>query len=127
MSNKIKNPSWPFPISNPLVTFDNYFESVSITEDEDVLEKVRILHVNRHSMGSGMHSYTVAYRPCTTFKSGNMVEFAVAVCCPNDQFNKRIGKELAEARFNNGQTVTLPIKEEGSLASINNYFWEMLP
>ena len=52
---------------------------------------------------------TVAFRKTTQYKSGVMVEVAVATCSTQDSFSKKIGTVLALAKFADGETIYLPI------------------
>lgn len=69
---------------------------------------IEILHIQTPSnkfLKRPSNGITIAYRRNTRGKS---VEIATAVCSKHDQYNKRIGKQIAVARFMNGQSINVP-------------------
>lgn len=70
---------------------------------------INIVHVFDKELPYG--GLTVAFRKVTPFKSGRMVECAVATCSIEDSFNKRVGREIALRNFTNGETIKLPLDE----------------
>jgi len=70
-------------------------------------DKVGIVHIFDPVYPKG--GLTVAFRKSNEFKSGCMVNVAVATCSQEDNFNKRIGNMRALKMFYNGETISLPI------------------
>ena len=70
-------------------------------------DKVGIVHIFDSEYPKG--GLTVAFRKSNEFKSGCMVDVAVATCSQEDSFNKRIGNMRALKMFYNGETISLPI------------------
>jgi hypothetical protein len=107
----MKQSNFPFPKDKPRVGDLNRlqtatFEHAVMVQDFEA-QGVRVMHIfNKHRPRGG---FTVAYRPCSNFKSTKMVECAVSTCSAEDTFNKRIGTKIALSNFGNGKTIDLPI------------------
>lgn len=69
---------------------------------------VGVVHVYDKTNPKG--GMTVAYRKATQYKSGFMVEVAVATCSEKDSFSKKIGTLLALGKFADGETILVPIR-----------------
>ena len=52
---------------------------------------------------------TVAYRKSSPYKSGVMVEVAVATCSREDTFSRKTGTSLALSKFFANETIYLPL------------------
>ena len=74
---------------------------------EDGIGLVHIYNANAYNPSRG--GLTVAYKKCSEFKSGRMVQVAVATCSIEDTFNKKVGVYNALTKFYNGETIQLPI------------------
>jgi hypothetical protein len=70
---------------------------------------IGIVHIRSDTGKGGM---TAAFKKAVSTRSGNMVTVAVSTCSSKDQFNKKIGRELAVERFLRGETIKLPILEK---------------
>lgn len=68
---------------------------------------IGIVHIFDEELPRG--GLTVAFKKSSDYKSGRMVECAVAVCSVEDTFSKKTGTTIAVARFLDGETINLPI------------------
>lgn len=100
----ILEPRWPFPVGGPLL--DKQLElNSAINEHLGTEDNIKYTHV-RNPEG---YSYTFAYRQAVSGKRCAFVDVAVAVCSPDDQFNKALGRDLAASRLLNGEYLSLPL------------------
>jgi len=98
--------AWPFP--TPITKRERPMIDVQTIQDMMIDHDIRICHgYNRHDNRGGV---TVAYRKCSNWRNTRMVEVSLAYCSPKDSFNKKIGVELAVARFLDGYTVMVPVR-----------------
>ena len=56
-----------------------------------------------------MGGLSVAFRKSSPYKSGVMVEVAVATCSTQDMFNKKVGATIALQMFFDGKTIEFPL------------------
>lgn len=115
--------AWPFPTIMPNTTTSVIYTPQVTSEIKarliDALKHYReelhesakaqnigIVHIYNDGEKGGM---TVAYRKCNEFKSGCMVEVAVATCSTDDAFSKKIGVQYALEKFFDGTTIELPL------------------
>lgn len=104
----IPEPRWPFPLGGPML--DKQLElNAAINDFLDDDGNVKYTHVRN----PGGYSYTFAYRQAVTGKRSVFVDLSVAVCAPEDQFNKSVGREIALSRLLNGEYLTLPLASFG--------------
>lgn len=104
----IPEPRWPFPLGGPML--DKQLElNAAINDFMDDDSMVKYIHVRN----PGGYSYTFAYRQAVSGKRCAFVDLAVAVCSPDDQFNKRLGRDLALSRLLNGEYLSLPLASFG--------------
>ena len=68
---------------------------------------IGIVHV--HPSWNNKGGITIAFKKSSKFKSGSMVDVAVATCSSQDTFSRKIGTTLALEKFNDGETVQLPL------------------
>lgn len=90
------------------VTPDSIYLDNEITNELMKALNIEVVHIQTPSSKyhkCASNGITVAYRRNTRGKS---IEIATAVCSKHDQYNKRIGKQLAVARFFNGQYNIIP-------------------
>lgn len=80
-------------------------------------DKVGIVHIFDPDFPKG--GLTVAFRKSNEFRSGCMVDVAVATCSQEDSFNKRIGNMRALKMFYNGETISLPLLKSFTAENIN--------
>lgn len=81
-------------------------------ERQDLLNEalelgVGIVHIYDPENPKG--GITVAFRKCSPYKSGRMVEVAVNTCSPEDNFSKKLGVTGALTKFFEGETIVLPL------------------
>lgn len=103
---------WPFP-TNFSRTLDPSPAAMSLAVEDSLLNEAKANLKYVYIKAVGGYRYTIAYRPAV---KGNRVEFvdiAVAVCSPNDQYVKRVGRDLAVSRMLNGNFITLPLAYYG--------------
>lgn len=81
-------------------------------------EGVGIVHIFDEYLPKG--GMTIAFRKCSPYANTRMVEVAVAVCSPEDTFNKRIGNRIALDKFFAGITIELPILLTASPENLNH-------
>ena len=120
---KTQTAAWPFPTimpnTNTPVTYTPEVTSEIKARLISALKQYREeLHASAKAQNVGIvHIYndgekggmTVAYRKCNEFKSGCMVEVAVATCSTDDAFSKKTGVQLALEKFFDGATIELPL------------------
>jgi hypothetical protein len=68
---------------------------------------VGIVHIFDDQWTKG--GLTIAFKKCTKFESGCMVEVAVNTCSREDTFSRAIGTTGALDKFFDGQTIQLPL------------------
>lgn len=73
-------------------------------------EKVGVGIVHIYDKTNPKGGMTVAYRKATQYKSGFMVEIAIATCSEQDCFAKKVGTLLALGKFADGETIFVPIR-----------------
>ena len=125
--------AWPFPTTMPgtqnltdlekaieqFLDTKNAFETVIV---EGAMKRYRldlmtaatnngigIVHIFEAGEKGGL---TVAFKKSTGFKSGRMVQVAVATCSIEDHFNKKIGVRVAIEKFFDGETIELPLLKD---------------
>jgi hypothetical protein len=103
-------PAWPFPTSTKPNKLDEQMaEACNVTEEDSLLEEAKASLKFVYVKGVGGYRYVFAYRPAVVGNRAEFVDLAVATCSPNDQYIKRVGKDLAVSRMLNGNYVTLPL------------------
>lgn len=75
-----------------------------------ILEDIKYVHVRN---GLGGYSYTFAYVKVLAGGKSKFVDVAVAVCSPKDQFNKKVGREIATNLLLSGSSLRLPLAIDG--------------
>lgn len=100
--------NWPFPLQRLLEKTD------SITEQAN-REGIRFMHLQGDNV-----SCTVAYRPLSKNSNSHVLELAVTYKHKNDQYNRKLGAELAAQRFLNGNTIIMPIRGRDSVETMRN-------
>lgn len=117
---------WPFPTNKPAdidtpVAVD--FHSV-MKEYNDIVKQlmnnyraelladakeqgVGIVHINPSWLNKG--GITIAFKKCSQYKSGSMVDVAVATCSKLDTFSRKTGATLALEKFFAGEVIQLPL------------------
>lgn len=96
---------WPFPGTFKMPTGTTAMK-VKLATDA-VRAGVSIVHIfDRDKPKGGM---TIAFRKTNDYKSGDMVEFAIANCSTEDTFSKKVGTAIAINNFLTGKTTQLPI------------------
>lgn len=70
-------------------------------------DKVNIVHVFDSANPKG--GLTVAFRKVSPYTNGNMVKVAVATCSALDNFNRKLGTQLALNKFYDDETIELPL------------------
>lgn len=70
-------------------------------------EGIGIVHINPNYLNKG--GLTIAFKKCNDFKSGVMVDVAVAVCSDKDTFSRKIGAQIALEKFWRSETIQLPL------------------
>lgn len=101
--------SFPFPPPDTPVKLDQHrLDLLDRARDEGV----GIVHCfNPHYPFGGL---TVAFKRCSPYKSGKMVEVALASCSDKDSFNRKVGSQRALELFFSGRTVELPLLHSGA-------------
>lgn len=102
----MKQTEFPFPPPGSLAAM------TMATLREDLIERARdegvgIVHVFDYNYPKG--GLTVAFLKISKYKSGIMVECAVATCSPKDTFSKKVGTQRALEMFFAHETVSLPL------------------
>ena len=111
---------FPFPTANPAAVMSIKTVSARIRELADEMRSnlfaqskedgIGIVHIYNISVWNPTKGgLTVAYKKCSEFKSGRMVQVAVATCSIEDTFNKKVGVYNALTKFYDGETIQLPI------------------
>lgn len=78
--------------------------------DASILENIKYVHVRN---GLGGYSYTFAYVKVLNGGKTKFVDVAAAVCSPKDQFDKKIGREIATNLLLKGNSMRLPLAIDG--------------
>lgn len=121
MNNKTPLAAWPFPIEpKPMAGQTPAFIKAkaalvnSIEQDrqrllEDATRNgVSVVHVFDHDYPKG--GLTVAFRKSRpNERSTNMVDCAIATCSYSDNFNRKIGTQIALNKWFTKDTVELPL------------------
>lgn len=96
---------------NILADFDYelYHNLLDWAADEDV----HVVHTHGYQQPL-KGGFTFAWRRCSEFARGRMVEVAVTFCSPRDTFCRKIGTLYALSNFENGSTIQLPVGSEDS-------------
>lgn len=102
----IPEPRWPFPLGGAALD-EQIKMNAKINDFLDDTRNINYVHV-RNEKTDG-YSYTFAYRPSVSGKRSNFVDLAVAVCAPEDQFNRKLGRDLSTSRLLNGEYISLPL------------------
>lgn len=98
-------PAWPFSTATKLVRSN---KTLSFTKNNSRhTNDVGIVHIYNPDCAKG--GMTIAYQKSTDHKSGMMVDVAVQVCSDMDSFSKKTGTAGARAKFDNGETIQLPL------------------
>lgn len=108
--------SFPFPTVRPCEGIRTVDYRASLVEKSRMLG-VGIVHVFDPDWPKG--GLTIAFRKVSEFKSGKMVECAVATCSAADTFSKKIGTQLALEMFFEEKTIMLPLLEDAEPRDIN--------
>lgn len=103
---------WPFPGS-----FKESTDPKVTLAKEAVKSGISIVHIFDTDRPKG--GMTIAFRKTTEHKSGDMVEFAIANCSPEDTFSKKVGTRIATENFLDGYTTQLPILRGRDKTDIN--------
>ena len=104
----MKQPKFPFPTVMPdAKIFSNAYTYSSKLIDKAKLLNVYVIHIFDKQYPKG--GMTIAFRKISQYKSGKMVECAVANCSDQDTFSKRTGTIVALEKFFYGQTIELPL------------------
>lgn len=118
---------WPFPTSQPEVTVtaaDPKLLSAIMKEHAHTVKQlmndyraelladakaqgVGIVHINPSWLNKG--GITIAFKKSSQYKSGSMVDVAVATCSKLDTFSRKIGTTIALEKFFEGETIQLPL------------------
>lgn len=108
MTNKLNQ--WPFQISTmPKDTQPVAAELERLNLLADAKRNgVSVVHVfNEQDPKGGL---TIAFRKCRpNERSTNMVDVAVATCSYNDNFNRKIGTQIALTKWFACETIQLPL------------------
>lgn len=110
----MKQTEFPFPPPGSPVAITTLREDL-IEQARD--EGVGIVHVFDYNYPKG--GLTVAFRKISEYKSGIMVECAVATCSPKDTFSKKVGTQRALEMFFAGETIGLPLLMYSEARDIN--------
>ena len=79
-------------------------------------EGVGIVHIFNADTARG--GLTIAFRACSPYPSGVMVDVAVSTCSEQDAFSRTIGTTNALEQFFGGMTVSLPLLKTYAKESI---------
>jgi len=113
---------FPFPTSTPKDARDDgatpheTINHIKLAEEnlrKQMLLKAKICGVGivhiKDDEGWRKGGMTIAYKKSSRYKSGRMVEVAVAVCSPEDTFSRKIGTKIALEKFFLEQVIELPL------------------
>lgn len=116
--------SWRTPPTiTPVVAAEKALKSCIEDERLKLLQRakysgVQLVHVFDEDNPKG--GLTIAFRKCRpNERSTNMVDVAVATCSYSDNFNRKIGTQLALAKFFDEETVALPLSTGHSDEDLN--------
>lgn len=93
----------------------NEYHRLQLEKAQD--EGVGIVHIYDPELPKG--GLTIAFKKCSEFKSGTMVDVAINVCSSKDSFSKKIGTFGALDKFFAAETVSLPLLRMYSITDIN--------
>ena len=111
--------AFPFPTSMPGAKISGINQSYrSKLLDKAKLLDVRTIHIFDKEYPKG--GLTVAFHKASQYKSGKMVECAVATCSDKDTFSKKTGTTVALEKFFEGQTIELPLLTYYELCDMNS-------
>lgn len=97
--------SWPYPVDGLKNLVKEKDAMVS-----DALKEIKYAYV----AGPKGYKFSFAYRLAVKGNRAEFIDLAVATCSPNDQYIKRVGRDLATSRLLNGEYVTLPLGIHGA-------------
>ena len=95
--------------------FDKHIHTSLLNRAKE--EKVGHVHIFDTSKCKG--GLTVAFRQSGRFKTGRMVDVAVATCSIEDTFSRKIGANIALRNFFEGNTISLPLLLGYDVSNIN--------
>ena len=129
--NTPQQEAWPFPITQPTegtvsspidlmgTEFNRLLKDISKQNKQlekeyraELLEAARargigIVHI--HPDWNNKGGITIAFKKSSKYRSGSMVDVAVATCSNQDTFSRKIGTTLALEKFDEGETIQLPL------------------
>ncbi len=115
----IEQYSFPFPTSMPGVKNTGIIQ----TYREQLLDKAKLFNVRTVHIFDKLYpkgGLTVAFAKVSEYKSGKMVECAVATCSDQDTFSKKTGTTIALEKFFDGHTIELPLLTYYDLCDMNH-------
>ena len=111
--------AFPFPTSMPGAKNTGIIQ----TYRGQLLDKAKLLNVHTVHIFNKLYpkgGLTVAFRKVSEYKSGKMVECAVATCSDQDIFSKKTGTTIALEKFFDGNTIELPLLAYYDLCDMNH-------
>jgi hypothetical protein len=116
---------FPFPKTMPVMPSTNRMNKTANAGDiyrAELIAKARLLKIGTvhiFDTDNPKGGLTVAFRKMSQYKSGKMVECAVATCSDEDAFSKKIGTTRALENFFDGNTIELPLLAYYDLRDLN--------
>lgn len=104
---------------NILADFD--YERHAALIDWALESDVHLVHTRDPYGHKGGFSF--AWRRCSEFAKGRMVEVAVTFCSPRDTFCRKIGAINALALFEEGNTICVPVGDEDAATIVERLRW----
>lgn len=117
----MKQQLFPFPTA---MSVNAYTEPRDYDEERSgLLEMARehgvgIVHI--YDSYAHFGGISVAFKKCSEYDSGVMVEVAVQTCSEQDSFSKKTGTRLVLERFFNGNTIELPLLRNSYNQELNH-------
>lgn len=134
--------AWLWPKSNPMhtsiyetatQTWTFPAKNASTVNPPDIVQDglahgVKLLHCTGLSLCSEHYNgVTIAYRRVTNTKNNRMVDVSVSYCSKHDSFNKKVGARQAMANFLNGNSISVPVRQNNSdeqmIENLRQMFW----
>lgn len=104
---------------NILANFD--YERHANLIDWALENDVHLVHTRDPNSHKG--GYSFAWRRCSEFAKGRMVEVAVTFCSPRDTFCRKLGAVNALSQFEEGCAICVPVGDVDASVIVERLRW----